>query len=173
MTRHAGGVAIACMVALPMGIGAAQSVQPKTVNASVSVVTSDDRRAVAVVSKGAGGEPAFLFCVDLAAPLSLKIAFTGPAHVVYRPLPPAPIPPGIKVDAHEDVTSALAVLPSAGKGWLFLGRNETTVLSAREAAAAGATTVPVTLVRRVDWVAADGGPRRGMDIESCFAVGGN
>ena len=70
----------------------------------------------------------------------------------------------------EDVRSALAVLPSAGKGWLFLDKNETTVLSAAEAA--GATTVPVSLVRRVDWVPANGGSRRGMDIESCFAVGG-
>ncbi len=172
MTRHVGGVAIACMVALPLGMAAAQAGQPKTVNASVSVVTSDDRRAVAVVSKGAGGEPAFLFCADLAAPLSQTIAFTGLARVVYRPLPLDGIPAGVKVEGSENITSALAVLPSAGKGWLFLAKNETTVLSAREAAAAGATTVPVTIVRRLDWVAANGGPRRGMDIEPCFVAGG-
>jgi hypothetical protein len=160
------------MTALPLSMVAAQTVQPKTVNASVSVVTSDDRRAVAVVSKGAGNEAAFLFCVDLAAPLPQKIAFAGPARVVYRPLPAVKIPAGIKVEGPENVTSALAVLPSAGKGWLFLAKNEATVLPAGDAAAKDATTVPVKMVRRVDWVAADGGPRRGMDVEGCFTVGG-
>jgi len=32
--------------------------------------------------------------------------------------------------------------------------------------------VPVSVVRRLDWVAAGGGPRRGMDIEPCFVTGG-
>ncbi len=172
MNLLGGGVAIACIVALPLGMAAAQTVQPKTVKASVSVVTADYGSAIAVVSKGAAGEPEFLFCVDLVAPLPQKIAFTGPARVVYRPLPPPVIPAGIKVDVVENVASALAVLPSSGKGWLFLEKGEKSVLSAGEAAAAGATTVPVKLVRRIDWVAANGGPRRGMDIEGCFAVGG-
>ncbi len=94
------------------------------------------------------------------------------ARVVYRPLPAVDIPAGVKIEGPENVHAALAVLPSAGKGWLFLAKNETTVLTAAEVAAAGATTVPVIIVRRVDWAPAGGGPRRGMDIESCFVAGG-
>ncbi len=59
------------------------------------------------------------------------------------------------------------MLPSGRKGWLCLGKNEATVLPVGD----DATTLLVRTVRRVDWVAADGGPRRGMDIESCFEVG--
>lgn len=94
------------------------------------------------------------------------------ARVVYRPLQAVPVPAGVKVEGPENVHSALAVLPSTGKGWLFLAKNETTVLTAAEVAPADATTVPVTVVRRVDWVPEGGGPRRGMDIESCFVSGG-
>ena len=71
----------------------------------------------------------------------------------------------------ENVASALAVLPSGGKGWLFLGKNEKSVLAAGDGAATGVITVPVRLVQRVDWVASDG-QRRGMDVEPCFVAGG-
>ena len=169
MTRCVSGVVVAGVLAMTLGVGARQAGEPKSVTASVTVTTSDSRRNVAVLSKG---EPPFLFCIDLATPLPQKIEYTGMARVVYRPLPPVPIPAGVKVEGPEDVTSALAVLPTGGKGWLFLAKNETTVLPAGDAAAAGATTVPVIVVRRVDWVSADGGPRRGMDIEPCFVSGG-
>ena len=169
MTRCVSGVVVAGVLAMTLGAAARQASEPKSVTASVTVTTSDSRRNVAVLSKG---EPPFLFCIDLATPLLQKIAYTGMARVVYRPLPPVPIPAGVKVEGPEDVTSALAVLPTGGKGWLFLAKNETTVLPAGDAAAAGATTVPVIVVRRIDWVSADGGPRRGMDIEPCFVSGG-
>ncbi|HSL23785.1 MAG TPA: hypothetical protein VK886_19790 [Vicinamibacterales bacterium] len=152
-----------------LAIAAGQAGQPKTVTASVSVTTSDTRRNLAVLSKGTGGEPAFLFCIDLEAPQ--KIEFTGRARVVYRPLPLGDIPAGVKISGPEGVSSALAVLPTSGKGWLFLAKNEKAILAAGEPAAAGATVVPVRVVRRVDWVG-DRGERRGMDIESCFEVGG-
>lgn len=169
MTRCVSGVVVAGVLAMTLGVAARQAREPKSVTASVTVTTSDSRRNVAVLSKG---EPPFLFCIDLATPLPQEIAYTGMARVVYRPLPPVPIPAGVKVEGPENVTSALAVLPTGGKGWLFLAKNETTVLPAGDAAAAGATTVPVIVVRRVDWVSADGGPRRGMDIEPCFVSGG-
>jgi len=169
MKRWLSVLAVSGVLAATLGMVAEQASPPKTVTASVAVTTGDSRRNIAVLSKG---EPAFLFCIDLATPLPQKITYTGMARVVYRPLPPVPIPAGVTVEGPEHVTSALAVLPSAGKGWLFLGKNVTTVLTDAEVAAAGATTVPVTVVRRVDWVAADGGPRRGLDIEECFAVGG-
>ena len=169
MSRYICGLVVACVLAVTLGVAAQQASKSKTVTASVAVTTSDDRRNIAVLSKG---EPPFLFCIDLATPLPQKIVYSGLARVVYRPLPPVGIPAGVKVEGPENVTSALAVLPSAGKGWLFLSKNESSVLTAGDAAAAGATTVPVTMVRRLDWVAADGGPRRGMDIEPCFVAGG-
>ena len=169
MNRYLSGLALSGVLAATLGMAARQASPPKSVTASVTVTTSDSLRTIAVLSKG---EPAFLFCIDLATPLPQKITYSGTARVVYRPRPAIDIPAGVKIEGPEDVTSALAVLPSGGKGWLFLARNETTVLPAGDARAAGVTTVPVTNVNRLDWVAADGGPRRGMDIEPCFVSGG-
>ena len=169
MSRWLFVLAASCVLAATLGMAAQQASPPRTVTVSVAVTTSDSRRNIAVLSKG---EPPFLFCIDLAAPLPQKITYTGVARVVYGPLPAVDVPAGVTVEGPEDVRSALAVLPSAGKGWLFLGKNVTTVLTDAEVAAAGATTVPVIVVRRVDWVPAGGGPRRGMDIEPCFVSGG-
>lgn len=168
VNRCASGLVLSGVLAATLGV-AAQGNQPRTVTASVSVTTSDSRRTVAVLSKG---EPAFLFCIDLPAPLAQPIAFTGTARVVFRPLPPIHAPAGVKIEGPENVTSALAVLPSGGTGWLFLGKNEKPLLSAADAKAAGATTVRAAIVRRLDWVAANGGPRRGMDVEPCFVAAG-
>lgn len=169
MNRHHSRLVVAVVLAVTLSVAAQQPSQIKSVTASVMVATSDDRKVVAVLSKD---EPQFLFCIDLPTPLPKEISYTGMARVVYQPLLPLPVVPGVKVDAKEDVRSALAVLPSGGNGWLFLGRNETTVLSAGDAKAAGVTTIPAIVVRRLDWVAAGGGPRRGMDIESCFVSAG-
>jgi len=168
MNRCFSGLALSGVLAATLGV-AAQGNQPRSVTASVAVTTSDSRRTVAVLSKG---ETPFLFCIDLAGPLPQKIAFTGTARVVFRPLPPIHVPAGVKIEGPEDVTSALAVLPPGGGGWLFLGRNEKSLLSAGDAKAPGTATVPATVVRRLDWVAAGGGPRRGMDVETCFASAG-
>ncbi len=168
MNRCLSGLALSGVLAATLGV-AAQGTQPRSVTASVAVTTSDSRRTVAVLSSG---ETPFLFCIDLAAPVPQKIAFSGTARVVFRPLPPIKAPAGVKIEGPEDVTSALAVLPVAGNGWLFLGRNEKTVLSAADAKASGATTVPASTVRRLDWVPAGGGPRRGMDVETCFVAAG-
>ncbi|UCF18805.1 MAG: hypothetical protein JSU87_12815 [Gemmatimonadota bacterium] len=168
MSRRYSGFVLSGVLALTLGMATQQPSQPKRVTASVMVATSDSHSVVAVLSKD---EPQFLFCIDLATPLPQKISYTGMARVVYEPLPPIPVVPGVKVDVKEDVRSALAVLPSGGDGWLFLAENESTVLSAGETA--GVTTVPVIVVNRADWVPADGGPRRGLDqIEACFIAGG-
>lgn len=166
MTRHVAALALASLAALPIGIWAQET---KTLTASVKVTTSDDRRNVAVLSKGGGSEPAFLFCIDLAAPTPQKLEYTGPARVFYRPLPLEGIPEGVKISGPEDVSLALGVVPAQGKGWLFLAKNEKTVLPATEGA--GVTTVTASMVRRVDWVG-DNGVRRGLDIEPCFNAGG-
>lgn len=165
---HLLGFAIGILT-ISSAIAAGQTGQPKTVNAPVLVTSSEAGRNVAVLSKGAGREPACLFCIDLEAPQ--KIEFTGRARVVYRPLPRGDIPAGVKISGPEDVSSALAVLPTSGKGWLFLAKNEKTVLPAGDAAATGARLVPVRVVRCVDWVG-DEGEKRGMDVESCFETGG-
>jgi len=169
LTRCIFGALMAGVLAVTLGAAARQAREARSVTASVTVTTSDNRRTIAVLSKG---DPPFLFCIDLATALPTKIAYAGRARVVYRPLPLVDIPAGVKIEGPEDVASALAVLPLGGKGWLFLAEDETPVLSGRDAAAAGATTVPVLVVRRLDWVPADGGPRRGTDIEPCFVSGG-
>jgi len=168
-TKHAFGFLIA-VVGLPVAMSAGQEEQPKSATATVTVTTSDARRTVAVLSRGTGGDPAFLFCIDLVEPVPQKLEFSGRARVVYRPLPAIDVPEGIKISGPEDVSSALAVLPVDGKGWLFLAEGEKTVLSARDAAG-GPILVPVRVVRRVDWIG-DNGERRGMDIEPCFESAG-
>lgn len=169
MTRCTVGALIAGVLAVTLGAAARQAGEAKSVTASVTVTTSVNHRTIAVLSKA---DPPFLFCIDLAAALPMKIAYAGNARIVYRPLPLGDIHAGVKIEGPEHVASALAVLPLGGKGWLFLAADETSVLSGRDAAAAGATTVPVRVVRRLDWVPADGDPRRGMDIEPCFVSGG-
>ncbi len=171
LARLISGFVVAGLAAMPTGMPAEQGPPPKTVTASVTVTTSASRRNVAVLSKGSGGGPAFLFCVDLAVQLPQKIEFTGTARVVYRPLPLGDIPAGVKVSGPENVSSALAVLPAGGKGWLFLAKNEKPMLPAGDRAAAGATLVPARIVRRLDWVG-DDSERRGMDVEPCFLAGG-
>ena len=92
MNRPLSGFIVAGVLAATLGAVAQPASQPKSVTASVTVMTSDSRRTIAVLSKG---EPAFLFCIDLAAPLAQKIAYTGNARVVYRPLPPIAVPAGV------------------------------------------------------------------------------
>jgi hypothetical protein len=169
MNQCVSGLAVSVVLAATLGMTSEQPDQPKSLTASVSVTTSDSRSNIAVLSKS---DPQFLFCIDLAKPLSQEISYTGTARVVFRPLPPLPVPAGVKIEGPEDVNSALAVLPAGGKGWLFLGSGEETVLPAGDPAVTGVATVPVRIVRRVDWVAASGGPRRGMDVETCFLEGG-
>ncbi len=167
MTRFVFSLVVASVLTLPLTI-AGQSGAPRTVSASVTVTTSDSGRVVAVLSKS---DPAFLFCIDLPPRTTQRITYTGPARVVYRPLPIGNIPAGVKIEGPENVASALAVLPSGGKGWLFLAKNEKSVLAPGDPAGAGVSTVPASVVRRVDWVASDG-DRRGMDVEPCFVAGG-
>ena len=166
-TKHAFGFLIAVV---PVAMSAGQEEPPKSVTATVTVTTSDARRTVAVLSKGTGGEPAFLFCIDLAEPMREKLEFSGRARVVYRPLPAIDVPKGIKISGPENVSSNLAVLPASGKGWVFLAKDEKTVLSAGDAAVRP-ILIPVRIVRRVDWIG-DNGERRGMDIEPCFESAG-
>jgi hypothetical protein len=161
------GTLLAGVLALPPRAVAQQPAPTKTMTATVVMTTSASRRTVAVLSKG---EPAFLFCIDLAAPVPQKIEFTGPARVLYRPLP-LDIPAGFKVSGPENVSNAVAVLPTAGKGWVFLGKGEKTVLPAGDPAGAGATVFPASGVRRIDWVG-ENGQRRGMDVEPCFEAAG-
>jgi len=67
MSRWPFVLAASCVLAATLGMAAQQASPPRTVTVSVAVTTSDSRRNIAVLSKG---EPPFLFCIDLAAPLA-------------------------------------------------------------------------------------------------------
>jgi hypothetical protein len=144
----------------------------KTLNDHVTVTTSETGRTVAVLGKktATSQEAEFLFCLDLAEPQ--KIAFNGPARVIYRPQAPTTgIPAGVKVSGPESVSSTLAVVPNEGKSWVFVAKGEKAPLPADDPAMASANTVKVGLVRRLDW-AGDSGPRRGTELEGCLSPGG-
>jgi len=144
----------------------------KTLNGFITIKTSGGTTAVLGKKDGNSGEGEFLFCIDLAPPASQKVAFTGPARVVYLLQPPPPgIPAGMKLSGPENVSSTLAVVPSTGSAWLFVAKGERAVLPAGDPALAKATTVKVNLVRRLDW-ASGNGPRRGTDLEGCLTPGG-
>ena len=162
------------ITALVLFVCAAQSAEKdvKTLNDHVTVTTAENGRTAAVLGKKAATsqEVEFLFCLDLDQPQ--KIAFNGPARVIYRPQAPPPgIPAGVKVSGPENVSSALAVVPNEGKAWVFLAKGEKAVLPANDPAIASATTVKVGKVRRLDW-ASDNGPRRGTELEGCLSPGG-
>lgn len=172
MTHRLHALFFASAMALPVIITAEQSGDAKTLNGSVTVTTSDNGRTVAVLGKQAGkDEGEFLFCMDLAQPALQKIAFQGPARVIYRPQPISGIPAGVKVSGPESVSSTLAVVPNAGRAWLFIARGEAALLPAGDPSRAGATTVNSRVVRRVDWVG-DDGRRRGTDLAGCLAPAG-
>lgn len=144
----------------------------RTLNGFITIETSGSTTAVLGKKDGKSTEGEFLFCIDLARPASQKIAFTGPARVVYLPLPPPPgIPPGMNISGPENVASTLAVVSSTGTAWLFVAKGEKAVLPAGDPSLAKATTVNVRLVRRLDW-AIGNGPRRGTDLEGCLSPGG-
>ena len=164
----------AVVVALPLGASARQTNEVKTLTGHVTITTSAEGRATAVLGKKDAQSKAgeFLFCIDNGQPPVTKTAFAGPARVIYRALPPpAGIPPGIKVTGPENVASVLAVVPNEGKATVFLGKGQKPPFPAGAPAMAGATIVNVVLVRRVDWIADNGG-RRGTDLAGCLAPGG-
>jgi hypothetical protein len=151
---------------------AGQSGETRTLSGFITIETSGGTTAVLGKKDGNSTEGEFLFCIDLARPVSQKIAFTGPARVVYLPLPPPPgIPAGIQVSGPENVASTLAVVSNTGTAWLFVAKGEKPVLPAGDPSLAKATTVKVDLVRRLDW-AIGNGPRRGTDLEGCLSPGG-
>jgi len=78
MTRCISGAVVAGVFAVTLGAAARQADAPKSVTASVTVTTSDDRRTITVLSKG---DPPFLFCIDLAKALPMKITDAGKARV--------------------------------------------------------------------------------------------
>lgn len=159
--------AIILSLARPTG----QAGATKTLNGFITIKTSTSGGTTAVLGKkdAASKEGEFLFCIDQARTAPQKIEFSGPARVMYRlePLPPG-IPAGI---GPESVSNTLAVVPTSGKAWLFVGKGEKPVLPPGDPALANATTVNVTQVIRVDW-ASGNGPRRGVDLEACLAPGG-
>ena len=160
------------VLALP-SIATGQAADTRTLTGHVTITTSKTGRTTAVlVTKAAATKTVeALFCLDLTTPAPAKIEFTGPARVVYRPQPIMGLPAGVKISGPENVSATLAVIPNQGKGWLFAAKGEKPLLAAGNPAIAGAATVNVSIVRRIDWLG-DDGRRRGTDVEGCLAPGG-
>jgi hypothetical protein len=140
----------------------------KTLNGFITIKTSGGVTAVLGKKDAASNMGEFLFCIDLAQTPPPKIEFTGPARVVYRPQPLTGIPAGITISGPESVSSTLAVVPDSGKAWLFVAKGEKALLPPGDPGLANATTVNVSIVRRLDWTNGNG-PRRGVDVEGCLA----
>lgn len=152
------------------GVIAAQG-QDKTLSATLTVQTVGHTTAVhGKVADPKQGD--FLFCIDQdRAGAAQKVNFTGPARVIYRPVPITGIPAGVVINGPESIASALTVLADNGASWVFIEKGQKPLLPAGATAPAKATTVNVTIVRRTDW-AAPSGPRRGTDISSCLIAAG-
>ena len=165
-------VPFAAAVMLSLARPTGQAGEARTLDGFITIKTSGGTTAILGKKDGSSTEGEFLFCIDLAPPASQKIAFTGPARVVYLPQPPPPgIPAGMEISGPENVSSTLAVVPGTGTAWLFVAKGEKAVLPAGDPSLAKATTVKINLVRRLDW-AIGNGPRRGTDLEGCLAPGG-
>jgi hypothetical protein len=157
---------IAMSSAHPFG----QSQQARTLTGTVTIKT---RKATTAVH-GKSADPKqgdFMFCIDQDRSAPQAVDFSGPARVVYRPLPGPDVPEGVVITGPENVANTLAVLATDGRAWLFVGKGEKPVLPPGDAALAKATTVNVRGLRRTDWERPRG-PRGGTDMEGCLAPGG-
>ena len=167
--RRTAALLVAVWGALPFGMAAQQATQPKTLSGHVTIVTSSNGRATAVVGRNsAGGEPQFLFCISHREPVVKKIEYQGPGKVTYRPQPIPGIPPGIKIEGPESIAPMLAVAPDSGAAMVFVAKGQK---PPSDASLTGATTFNVGMVTRMDW-ARGNGPRRGTDMEGCLSPGG-
>jgi len=161
---------LAATAALMSGVVAAQS-QDKVLTASVTVKTVGHTTAV----HGKTADPKqgdFLFCIDQDRSAGAQaVAFTGPARVIYRPVPITGIPAGVAISGPENVASTLTVIADSGASWVFVAKDQKALLPTGTPALVKPTTVGVSIVRRTDW-AATAGPRRGTDISSCLMAAG-
>jgi hypothetical protein len=149
----------------------AAQAQEKTLTAAVTVKTVGYTTAV----HGKFADPKqgdFLFCIDQdrSGPAQ-AVNFTGPARVIYLPVPITGLPPGVVVNGPESVASTLTVIAENGASWVFVAKGQKPLLPAGGPAPAKPTTVNVSILRRTDW-AAPVGPRRGADLSSCLTPNG-
>ena len=150
---------------------AAQARQDKTLSANVTIKSSGGTTAIHGKTTASPPEE-FLFCVDLDRSSPQSVEFAGPARVVYRPMPPPPMPQGMVVSGPEMVASTLAVIAEDGRAWVFVEKGQKAILPSGDRALTNATTVNVNLVRRTDWAPANSRTRRGTDIQGCLAPAG-
>jgi hypothetical protein len=162
------GVAIA--VSIGIGVLTAQA-EDKTLSGSVTIKTSGYTTAVhGKLADAKQGE--FLFCIDQdRSGAAQPVNFTGPARVIYRPIPVTGMPPGVVITGPENVASTLTVIAENGATWVFTAKGQKPLLPAGGAALVKPTAVSASIVRRTDWAAA-AGQRRGADISSCLAPAG-
>ena len=157
------------LAALTLGSVHAQSKdKPQTLDAHVEATTSSSGLTTAVLGrKGEKGEPLFLFCIShekLPTPVTVK----GPAKVTFVPQPISGLPPMVTVTGPEPVANVLRIVPHTGAAVVFAAEGETALQALSRDKA---TVIPVTIVRRTDWVTGSG-PRRGISVEGCLSPGG-
>ena len=158
------------VTALAIVIGAASAqTQDKVLTAAVTIKT--EGRTTAVHGKSADPKLGdFLFCIDQEqAGAARAINFAGQGRVIYRPVPVPGIPESMLGKTPENVAPALTVIAGTGEAWVFVAKGQAALQP--PAAAAKATTIPVSIVRKTDWSPGTG-PRRGTDISSCLVAAG-
>lgn len=166
MNTHTSIVALALVVVTTL----AGQGQDKTLRGTVTITTSG--HTVAVLGKTSPPDTDFLFCIDQdrSAPAQ-RVEFSGPARVVYRPMPISGIPAGVTINGPESVANTLVVVGDDGQAWIFVAKDQKPLLAAGDRALAKAATVRSSVVRRLDW-AMGNGPRRGTDIAGCLQPAG-
>jgi hypothetical protein len=149
----------------------AAQTQDKTLTATVTLKTVGHTTAVhGKVADPKQGD--FLFCIDQERPGAAEaVNFSGPARVIYRPIPVSGIPAGVVINGPENVASTLTVIDGNGASWVFVAKGQKPLLPSNATALVKPTTVNVSVVRRTDW-AAPAGPRRGADLSSCLTPAG-
>lgn len=146
---------------------AAQNANDKTLRGTVTIKSSGG--AIAIRGTSAAPDAEFLFCVDQDRSVAPRaIDFAGPARVIYRAQPIPGLPEGVKISGPESVANTLAVVADDGRSWVFAAKGQAPLAPD---AAAKATAVPTSLVRRLDWSTGKG-PRRGTDTAGCLQPAG-
>jgi len=147
---------------------AAQGPTEKTLQGTISIKSGGGSIAV----YGKAGQPAtdYLFCIDQDRVAMQKIEFAGSGRVLYRSQPIEGVPAGVTISGPEPVANTLTVIADDGKAWTFVARGEKPLMGDGKAAA-NATRINATVVRRLDW-SSGSGPRRGTDVAGCLQPAG-
>lgn len=98
----------------------------------ISVVTSSNRRSVAVTvtSNGVVGAQ---FCISFREPLEQPININERGHVIYLPRPIEGLPSGTKINGSEPIAQTLTVVPQNGPAFAFVAEGVKPIYSGAKA----------------------------------------